>query len=124
MNTEKMSVNVNIVDLGKVDLLIKKGLYNNRTDFLQTAISTELIKNERITEQYINKYQFDIGFVKYSKNDLLLLATEDIKIDINVLGRLVISSDVSLELLLKTVNKIHVLGIFKASEEIKNHLKN
>lgn len=123
MNTEKMSVNVNIVDLGKIDLLIDKGLYNNRTDFFNTAISTELSKNELITQQYIGKYQFDIGFIKYSKEQLEALAIKNIKIDINVIGRLCISPDVSLELSVKTINKIRVFGVFKAPDDIRNHYK-
>lgn len=123
MNTEKVSVNVNIVDLGKIDLLIKKGVYNNRTSFLSAAIMNELAKNESITERFIDKHQLDIGFIKYSKDYFESLQNQNIKININVLGRLSIADDVTLELLKNTVNNINVFGAFKASEEIKEYFK-
>ena len=37
-DTEKVSFNLGVVDLGKVDLLIEQGFYSNRTDFLVTAV--------------------------------------------------------------------------------------
>ncbi|MCT8138507.1 hypothetical protein H1D32_12610 [Anaerobacillus sp. CMMVII] len=50
MNTEKVSVNVNVVDIGKIELLIEKGIYTNKTDFMVKAITNELNKNEGILE--------------------------------------------------------------------------
>ena len=36
--TEKITVNVGLVDLGEIDLLVGEGFYANRTDFIRTAI--------------------------------------------------------------------------------------
>ena len=37
-DTEKITVNLNVVDLGKIDLLVDEGFYTNRADFLRTAL--------------------------------------------------------------------------------------
>ena len=45
VETEKITINMNVVDLGKVDLLVSQGYYSNRTDLIRTAIRNA-IKNE------------------------------------------------------------------------------
>ena len=46
MQTEKVSFNINLVDLGKIDYLVSNCIYTNRTEFIKTAIINELRKNE------------------------------------------------------------------------------
>src|SRR3712207_6261315 len=36
---EKITVNMAPVDLGQIDLLVREGFYQNRTDFIRTALS-------------------------------------------------------------------------------------
>jgi Arc/MetJ-type ribon-helix-helix transcriptional regulator len=40
--TEKITVNLGLVDLGQIDLLVQEGFYANRTDFIRTAIRAQL----------------------------------------------------------------------------------
>jgi len=40
--TEKITINMSVVDLGKIDLLVQEGLFSNRTDFIRTAIRGQL----------------------------------------------------------------------------------
>ena len=40
--SEKITVNVGLVDLGQIDLLVDEGFYANRTDFIRTAIRRQL----------------------------------------------------------------------------------
>ena len=40
--TEKMTVNVGVVDLGHVDLLVQEGFYSNRSDLVRTALRNQL----------------------------------------------------------------------------------
>ena len=41
-DTEKITINLGGVDLGKIDLLVEHGHYSNRTDFIKTAIRPQL----------------------------------------------------------------------------------
>ena len=40
--TEKITINLGLVDIGQIDLLIQEGFYTKRTDFIRTAIRTQL----------------------------------------------------------------------------------
>jgi Arc/MetJ-type ribon-helix-helix transcriptional regulator len=39
---EKITINMGPVDLGQIDLLVREGFYQNRTDFIRTAIRNQL----------------------------------------------------------------------------------
>jgi len=45
--TEKITINLGLVDLGQIDLLVQEGFYTNRTDFIRTAIRTQLAARAR-----------------------------------------------------------------------------
>jgi Arc/MetJ-type ribon-helix-helix transcriptional regulator len=38
--TEKLTVNLTPVDLGRIELLVEQGFYANRAEFIRTAISS------------------------------------------------------------------------------------
>jgi len=40
--SEKITINLGLVDLGQIDLLVQEGFYQNRTDFIRTAIRNQL----------------------------------------------------------------------------------
>ncbi|MDT7674128.1 MAG: hypothetical protein QOD82_2030, partial [Pseudonocardiales bacterium] len=40
--SEKITINVGLVDLGQIDLLVDEGFYANRTDFIRTALRRQL----------------------------------------------------------------------------------
>jgi Arc/MetJ-type ribon-helix-helix transcriptional regulator len=41
---EKITINMAPVDLGQIDLLVQEGFYQNRTDFIRTAIRNQLTR--------------------------------------------------------------------------------
>ena len=41
-DSEKITINLGYVDLGRVDLLVQEGFYSNCTDFIRTAIRNQL----------------------------------------------------------------------------------
>src|SRR4029450_7429425 len=40
--TEKLTINLGVVDLGQIDLLVQEGFYSNRTDLIRAAIRNQL----------------------------------------------------------------------------------
>ena len=40
--SEKITINLGYVDLGRIDLLVQEGFYSNRTDLIRTAIRNQL----------------------------------------------------------------------------------
>ena len=41
-DTEKVTINLGLIDLGQIDLLVQEGFYSNRTDLIRTAIRKQL----------------------------------------------------------------------------------
>ena len=45
--TEKITVNLGPVDLGRIDLLVQEGHFSTRTDFIRTAVRNQLERATR-----------------------------------------------------------------------------
>ena len=117
--TEKITINMNVVELGKVDLLVEQGFYSNRTDFIKASIRSQLSTHSQVIEQVANLKSFVMGVSMFSKSDLEKLAASNKKISIKVIGMLVLTEDIDEELAKQTINSIKVLGVFRASPKVK-----
>lgn len=121
-DTEKITLNIPVVDLGQIDLLVEQGFYSNRTDFLKTAVRNHLNSHSEEVRQTITKKSYVLGVTHYSMNSLARVQEEGYKLDIKTLGMLVIADDVPIDLALSTINSITVHGVFRASNELKRAL--
>ncbi|TQR19018.1 CopG family transcriptional regulator [Psychrobacillus vulpis] len=121
--TEKITINMNVVDLGKVDLLIEQGFYSNRTDFIKTSIRNQLTTHSQVVDQVITQKHFIMGVSIYNRKTLEKLLNEKKSLSIKVVGMLVLSDDIEQELALKTINSIKIFGVFKARVELKEALQ-
>ncbi|KOS69642.1 CopG family transcriptional regulator [Lysinibacillus contaminans] len=120
--TEKITINMNVVDLGQVDLLVEQGFYSNRTDFIKTAIRNQLTSHSKVIEKVITDKAFLIGITYYDRKTLEQVAENNKVLDIKVVGMLVLKEDIDVELASKTIKSIKVFGVFKASPELKKAL--
>lgn len=120
--SEKITINVNHVDLGKIDLLIDNGFFSNRSDFIRAAIRNELNKNGSYVEDKIEKKGFVVGIVKYNEDDFQKAIESNQLINLRFIGLFVIDSNVPLELVKQSVKKIDVKGTLIAPKEIKDYL--
>jgi Arc/MetJ-type ribon-helix-helix transcriptional regulator len=107
------------VDLGQVDLLVREGFYSNRSDFIRTAIRTQLDRHTDAVKQSVARRQLDLGLRQYSRFDLEAIRAAGETLHIQVLGLAVIASDVSADLARATIASIQVLGALQASPEVK-----
>lgn len=121
-DTEKITINLGVVDLGKIDLLVEQGFYTNRTDFIRTAIRTNLDKHETALQETITRKNFVVGILVYDANDLTKRQEKGEMIDIHIIGMLALSKDITPELARSTINSIKVLGIFQAPEPVREAL--
>ncbi|MBN2388304.1 MAG: hypothetical protein JXB85_14910 [Anaerolineales bacterium] len=117
--SEKITINMNAVDLGKVDLLVQEGVYSNRTDFIRTAIRNLLDKHHLEIQQSVTRHSYGIGIFGYNRKDLERLKTRGDKIKFTVIGMLVLNDDIPVELAAEVVEAVQVRGVFQASDEIK-----
>lgn len=119
LDTEKITINLGVVDLGQVDLLVQEGFYSNRTDLIRTAIRNQLGRHAEVIQQTVARKSFVLGLQRYSRQDLEALQAAGQTLRIQVLGLAGIDKDVSPELALATIESIHVLGALQASPAVK-----
>jgi Arc/MetJ-type ribon-helix-helix transcriptional regulator len=122
-DSEKVTINLGHVDLGRIDLLVNDGFYSNRTDFIRTAIRNHLDEHRTAVTQAIARQHLDLGLRHYGRKDLEALRSAGETLAIQVLGLVVIADEVTAELALATITSIRVLGGLQASPEVKLALR-
>jgi Arc/MetJ-type ribon-helix-helix transcriptional regulator len=120
--TEKLTLNLGLVDLGQIDLLVQEGFYSNRTDFIRTAIRNQLSTHAEVVRQTVARKTLVLGLQHYTRQDLEAVLAAGETLQINVVGLASIADDVSPELALATIDSVAVLGAFRASEAVRQAL--
>lgn len=118
-DTEKITLNLGYVDLGRIDLLVQEGFYSNRTDFIRTAIRNQLDAHRDAVTQTIARHTLELGLRDYARADLEAVRAAGETLHIKVVGLARIGSDVTPDLALATIGSITVLGALQASAEVK-----
>ena len=121
--TEKITINLGLVDLGQIDLLVQEGFYSNRTDFIRTAIRNQLTTHAEAVRQTVARRTLVLGLENYTRHDLEAVRESGESLEIKVLGLATIADDVSPKLALETIDSIVVLGALRASPAVKAALK-
>jgi Arc/MetJ-type ribon-helix-helix transcriptional regulator len=121
-DTEKITVNVGIVDLGRVDLLVQEGFYSSRADFIRTAIRNQLERQRNAVDSITTRKSMVIGTLGYSRKNLEEKRENNEMINVKVIGMFILSDDVTPELALDTIQSVTVRGVFKAPEDVKKAL--
>jgi len=120
--TEKITVNLGHVDLGRIDLLVQEGFYSNRADFIRTAIRSQLATHGDVVTRSIERHSLQLGLSDYRAADLETARDSGRKLHIKVVGLARIAPDVSPELARAAIGSITVLGALQASPEVKKAL--
>ena len=122
--SEKITINVGLVDLGQIDLLVDEGFYANRTDFIRTAIRRQLESRADAVNDTVARRTLILGTQHLSRRDLEELRDAGQTVKLHVLGLATIGNDVSPELALATIASVEVLGAFRAPRAVKEALAN
>jgi len=117
--SEKITINVGLVDLGQIDLLVSEGFFGNRTDFIRTAIRRQLESRSSAVDRTVARRELTLGSEHYSRRDLEALRDAGRMVELRVLGLASIADDVSPELALETIAGVEVLGAFRAPQAVK-----
>ncbi|MBN8582067.1 MAG: CopG family transcriptional regulator [Anaerolineae bacterium] len=120
--TEKITINVGAVDLGKIDLLVEQGHYSNRTDFIRSAIRSQLEKHTLEVQQAVVRSSYVVGAFLYNRADLEKYKARNEQVKVSVVGFFNLANDVSPTLAVEVVESIKVYGIFQARDDVKDAL--
>jgi Arc/MetJ-type ribon-helix-helix transcriptional regulator len=117
--SEKITINVGLVDLGEIDLLVSEGFFANRTDFIRTAIRRQIESRASSVQSTVARRELTLGSEYYSRRDLEQLRDGGRTVEVRVLGLARIADDVSPDLALATITSVEVLGAFRAPPAVK-----
>ena len=132
MKTEKVSVNLSPVELGKIDYLVEQGLYDGRSDFIRTAVRKALELEGTMVQKFIESTAlpetqthdiYVIGINRISKREITDAIAIGKKIRIRMIGLLSISDSVTAEEVKQAIKACKVFGKIVASKEVKEALK-
>ena len=123
LQTEKVSASIDAADAARIDLLIDRGLYADRSDFISKAITDLLAKQEPVIDEALSEERkehsaFFIGITKLDKNDFLEYKYRGERISIKGYGQLILESGID-DLIFETVESIHVVGSVSCSERVR-----
>ena len=121
--TEKITINIGPVDLGRIDLLVREGFYSNRTDFIRSAIRTQLSDQSQAVAQSVARHRFEMGLYDVDRVALEALRDAGEVMHLRVVGLARIAEDVPPELARETIASLTVLGSLQASPAVKAALK-
>lgn len=136
--TEKVSMNLSVVDLGKIDILVDRGFYANRTDFLKDAIRRNLDSHQDVITETIDQMRRQdgavpeeepgkaklvnitlVGVTVFTRRGLEAKRDKGEKIRLFCVGLAAFASDVPVELVTETFASAKIYGSLKGPEPIK-----
>src|SRR5215216_4451554 len=98
--TEKITINLGLVDLWQIDLLVQEAFYSNRTDFIPTPIRNQLTTHAEEVRQTLARKTLVLGLQNYTRSDLEAVGEDGETLEIRVLGLARMDDDVDPELAL------------------------
>ena len=122
-SSEKVSVNMNVGTLSRIDLLVDLGYYSNRSDFINQSVRQALdqkqsvIENEALRRRESNEDWF-IGIYVFTENQLVRAKEKGKKIKVGGYGVVVIDKKLD-DLALEVIESIDVKGKIIASPIIR-----
>lgn len=117
--TEKITINVVPVDLGKMDLLVDQGMFASRSDLIRTAIRRVLEENAPVVDEAITRKLFNVGIFVFSQRELAAMQKKGERLKVRSVGRLIIRADVDPDTADAVIEEITVKGSVKMSPEVR-----
>ena len=117
--SEKLTINLGLVDLGQIELLVQEGFYANRTDFIRTAIRNQIERHADTVRQVVARKSVDLGVRQITRAEQIAAEAAGQMLDIRVLGLAVVAPDIPVDLARRTIATLQVLGALHASDAIK-----
>jgi len=117
-DTEKISFNVSVVDLGQIDLLVDQGFYSSRTDFLIAAVRRQIESHAPTVRQAVEQKVMTVGMTILSRKELERRVEANKPLDIRVVGVLRIEDDVTPDLIRSAIKSVSVFGKIRAKPEL------
>lgn len=132
---EKITVNLNAVDLAKVDYLADQGFYSSRSDFIRTAIRSQLREHDAVISDSAltglvegskasgTKTIGGVGIINLSRRELEDFAAQGRQLKLFIIGSLFIDKDVTVDLLASVLESAKVYGALRGPQEAVDYIR-
>lgn len=120
--SEKITINMGLVDLGQIDLLVSEGFYSNRTDFIRTAIRNQIATHADTLKDSVKRHARVVGALLVRREELERDRREGRRRDFRVVGAMLVDDDVPVDLALETIGSIKVHGVLRMRPELREAL--
>jgi Arc/MetJ-type ribon-helix-helix transcriptional regulator len=121
-DSEKITLNLGPVDLGRIDLLVQEGFYSTRSDFIRSAIRSQLGLHAAEIARSIERHTLELGLRDITAADLEAARAAGETLHVKVVGLARIAADVTPELARASIASLTVLGALQASPQVKQAL--
>lgn len=118
-DSEKITINLGYVDLGRIDLMVRDGFYSNRSDFIRTAIRNQLTAHADVLARSIERSTFELGLRDITRAELEAAAADGQVLHLHVVGLARIAPDVTADLARAAIGSLTVLGALQAPPDIR-----
>lgn len=118
-DSEKITINLGYVDLGRIDLMVRDGFYSNRSDFIRTAIRNQLTAHADVLARSIERSTFELGLRDITRAELEAARAGGEMLHLHVVGLARIAPDVTADLALAAIGSLTVLGALQAPSDIR-----
>ena len=118
-DSEKITINLGYVDLGRIDLLVQEGFYSNRSDFIRAAIRAQLGTHAAEMARTVERHMLELGLREFGVADLEAARAAGEMLHVKVVGLARIAAEVTPELARATIGSLTVLGALQASPAVK-----
>ena len=122
-DSEKITLNLGYVDLGRIDVLVREGFYANRSDLIRTAIRRQLDTEAASVMEAIARNTMELGLRDYTSADLEAVRAAGEVLHVRIVGLARIAPDVDPDLARAVFASISVLGALQCSPEVRVALK-
>src|SRR5688500_18286137 len=119
VDSEKITINLGVVDLGQIDLLAREGFYSNRTDFIRTAIRNQLATHADVVKQTVARRTLVLGLQHFSRADLEAARDAGQELAIEVRGLASMAHRLAPVPAREAVGSLFVLGALQAGASVK-----
>lgn len=133
---EKITINLNAVDLAKVDYLAEQGFYSSRSDFIRTAIRNQLREHDAVISDAALTQLIDsqaspgaiktvsgVGIFSLTARELSKRVEQGQKLRLFVFGALVMAKDVEVELLKEAVDSARIYGVIRGPQAAVDYVR-
>src|SRR5690606_3127382 len=94
-DSEKITINLGYVDLGRIDLLVQEGFFSNRSDFIRTAIRNQLNNQSAEVSRSIDRHTLEVGLLELGAAELMAARDAGELLHVRVVGLVRIAADVT-----------------------------